>query len=59
MDEIWAKWLERLKANAKVTTVLGTITASSDTVKSEGRQMKQCGIKKWKKFNIKRISFQL
>ncbi len=35
-------WLERLTANAKVATVLGSIPASSDTVESEGRQMKQC-----------------
>jgi hypothetical protein len=32
---------ERLTANAKVATVLGSIPASSDTVESEGRQMKQ------------------
>jgi hypothetical protein len=29
-------------ANTEVTTVLGSIIASSDTVESEGRQMKQC-----------------
>ncbi len=29
--------VERLTANAKVATVLGSITASSDTVESEGR----------------------
>ncbi len=28
-------------ANAEVATVLGSIPASSDTVESEGRQMKQ------------------
>ncbi len=39
-----AKWLERLTANAEVATVLASIPASSDTVKSEGRQMKQCWI---------------
>ncbi len=33
-----------LTANAKVATVLGSIPASSDTVKSKGQQMKQCGI---------------
>jgi hypothetical protein len=32
-------------ANAKVTTVLDSIPASSDTVESEGRQIKQCLIK--------------
>ncbi len=37
-----AEWLERLTANAKVATVLSSIPASSDTVESEGRQMKQC-----------------
>jgi hypothetical protein len=37
-----AEWLERLTANAVATTVLGWIPASSDTVESEGRQMKQC-----------------
>ncbi len=34
-----AKWLECLAANAKG---LGSILASSDTVESEGRQMKLC-----------------
>ncbi len=38
------EWLERLTANAAVATVLGSIPASSDTVESEGRQMKQCWI---------------
>ncbi len=42
MDEIQAEWLERLAANAEVATVLGLIPASSDTVESRGRQMKQC-----------------
>jgi hypothetical protein len=39
--------LERLTvtANDKVATVLGSIPASSDTVESEWRQMKQCWIK--------------
>jgi hypothetical protein len=36
-----AEWLERLTAKAKVVTVLGSITTSSDTVESEGRH-KQC-----------------
>jgi hypothetical protein len=36
------EWLERLTANAKVATDLGSIPASSDTVESEGWQMKQC-----------------
>jgi hypothetical protein len=39
-----AKWLERLAVNAKVATVLCLIPASSNTVESEGRQMKQCWI---------------
>jgi hypothetical protein len=34
--------IERLKANSVVATVLSSILASSDTVESEGRQMKQC-----------------
>jgi hypothetical protein len=32
-----AKWLERLIVNVVVVTVLGSISASSDTVESEGR----------------------
>ncbi len=46
-----AEWLERLTAIAVVTTVLGSIPASSDTVESEGWQMKQC----WKSY-IKSVS---
>ncbi len=44
VDEDLAKWLERLTINAKVATVLGSIPefSFSDTVDSEGRQMKQC-----------------
>ncbi len=43
MDEIYvASWLERLAVNAKVATVLGSVTASSDTMDLRGRQMKQC-----------------
>ncbi len=37
---------EGLTANAEVETVLGSIKASSDTVESEGRQMKQQNIEK-------------
>jgi hypothetical protein len=37
-----AEWSERLAINANFATVLGSISASSDTVESEGRQMKQC-----------------
>ncbi len=44
-----AEWLERLTANAEVATVLCSIPASSDTMESEGRQMKQCWIKYRKK----------
>ncbi len=36
-----AEWLERLTANAAIAIVLGSIPATSDTVESEGRQMKQ------------------
>jgi hypothetical protein len=39
-----AELLERLAVNTKAATVLGSIPASSDTVESEGRQMKQCWI---------------
>jgi hypothetical protein len=35
----------RVTANAEVATVLGSIPTSSDTVESEGRQMKQCRTK--------------
>jgi hypothetical protein len=36
--------LERPTVITSVATVQGSIPASSDTVKSEERQMKQCGI---------------
>jgi hypothetical protein len=36
-----AEWFERLTAKSDVATVLGSIPASSDTVESEERQMKQ------------------
>ncbi len=35
-----AEWLERLTTNAEVATALGSVPVSSDTVESEGRQMK-------------------
>jgi hypothetical protein len=42
VDEIYprsgldlAEWLERMTANVEVATVLGSIPASSDTVKSD------------------------
>jgi hypothetical protein len=35
------EWLERLTAYAVVATVLGSFPASSDTVESKRRQMKQ------------------
>jgi hypothetical protein len=38
----WWMRSSRLTANAVIATVLGSIPASSDTVESEGRQMKQC-----------------
>ncbi len=37
-----AERLERLAVNAKVATVLFSILASSDALKIEVRQMKQC-----------------
>ncbi len=39
-----AACLKRLTANAVVAIVLGSIPASSDTMESEGRQMKQCWV---------------
>jgi hypothetical protein len=45
VDEIYstvAEGLKRLAANAEVAIVLGSIPASSNTMESEGRQMKQC-----------------
>ncbi len=50
-----AEGSERLTVNAVVATVMGSITASSDTVESEGRQKNQCWIsyiKKSKKFPL-------
>ncbi len=44
-DPDQVEWLERLTANAEVSAVLGSIPASSDTVESERRQMKQCWMK--------------
>jgi hypothetical protein len=46
-----AEWLDRLTVNAKVSTVLGWIPASSDAVESDWRQMEQeqCWIKYIKK----------
>ncbi len=35
-------WFGRLAVDAKDAIVLGSIPASSDTVESEGRQVKQC-----------------
>ena len=44
--KLWMRYnrvvIECLAVNAKVAIVLGSIPASSDTVESEGRQMKQC-----------------
>jgi hypothetical protein len=37
-----ADWLARLAVDAEVATILGSIPESSDTVESEGRQMKEC-----------------
>ncbi len=52
-----AEWLERLTVNAVVAIVLGSIPASSDTVESEGRQMKQCRISYIKKIQKNPILF--
>ncbi len=48
-----AECLERLTANAVVATALGSNRASSDTVESERRQMRQCWISYIK--NIQKI----
>jgi hypothetical protein len=45
-----AEWLERLAVNAKVATVLDSIPASFDIVKSKEWQRKQCWITDIKKF---------
>ncbi len=59
MDEVYSiaeLWMRsslvvrRLAVNAKVATVMGSFLASSDTVESEGRQMKQYWITNIKKF---------
>ncbi len=50
-----AFWLDRLTAPAEVATVVSSIPASSDTVESEGRQMKQCWIQNIEKKKIKKI----
>ncbi len=39
-----AKCIESMTANAEVATILRSISASSDTVESEGQEMKQCWI---------------
>ncbi len=46
-----AEWFERLIASVEVATVLGSIPASSDSVESEGRQMKKC----WLQYIEKKI----
>ncbi len=51
-----ALWLERLTASAEVATVLGSIPASTDTVESEGRQMKQRWKQNIEKKNPKKFS---
>ncbi len=45
---MYNRFVQSMTANAKVATVLGSIPASSDTVESEGRQMKQC----WKQYIV-------
>ncbi len=40
-----ASWLDRQTANNEDATVLGSIPVFSDTMESEGRQIKQCWIK--------------
>jgi hypothetical protein len=43
-----AELLEPLSVNAEVATALDSILTLSDTLESEGRQMKQCWINYWK-----------
>ncbi len=50
-----AEWLERLAVNA--AAVLGSIPASSGTLESEGRQMKQYWIALIKRKNQKSFLF--
>ncbi len=50
-----AQWFERLAVNAEVATVLGSIPASSDTVWSEGRQMKKCWVEYWNNNTKKQV----
>jgi len=52
-----AEWWECLADIAKLTTVLGSILASSDTVKSDGRQMEQFWKKYIKRKNPKKFPF--
>ncbi len=47
--------LERLTANAEVAKVLGSIPASSDTVESCGRHVKQCWTHKYQKIRKKTL----
>jgi hypothetical protein len=55
-----AEWLERLTANAKVPTVLGSIPASLDTVESKGWQMKRVEyLKNAKRCTFKTVYFKL
>ncbi len=49
LAELWMRSSRRLAANAVVATVLDSTPASSDTVESAGRQMKQCWISYIKK----------
>ncbi len=58
VDADLVEWLECLAVNAKVATFLGSMLASSDTVKSEGRQMKLCWIMYCKKQKSKKTSLK-
>jgi hypothetical protein len=49
----------RLAVNAKVATALGSITASYDTVESDGRQMKHCSITYIKRKNPRKSPLQI
>ncbi len=58
-SRVWMRpsWVVRA-SDCQVATVLGSNPASSDTVKSEGRQMKQCWIKYGTCLKIKSKKFK-
>jgi hypothetical protein len=49
---IYNRMVRAFNSQSRIATVRGSITATSTTVESEGRQMKQCWIKWWKNLKI-------